>query len=86
MYNLIGLNINALINSVFQAPGYGVGEKIVIQIPFRVTHHSASQMINSRRNEFVPAEKFVMGQFPCYRNGNSFGTGLQVNLKSIQEL
>ena len=36
VYNLIGLNINALLNSVFQAPCYGVGEKIVIQIPFQV--------------------------------------------------
>ena len=34
MYNLIGLNISALLNSVFQAPDYGVGGQIVIQIPF----------------------------------------------------
>lgn len=64
VYNLICLDISALLNLYF----------IHMDMSVRKNSHldsfpSDTPWCFSRRNEFVPVESVVMGQFLCYRNG-----------------
>lgn len=81
LYNLICLDISALLILYFIHMDMGVRKNSHLD-PFP----SDIPWCFSRRNEFVPAESVVMGQFSHYKNGNSFGTVWQVNLNSIQKL